>query len=140
MFEEDIQFVNLIETTSRADSSYFLIPWSVIGLYYIWCGFRTISLVKSVMWYTEYLMYFFHCEETRLLVSIFTYIDSMFLFLRILTLCFYFYVYWHYVTKFRSASSSADENKFVNLSVLKNFIKFQSFQKISKFFFFFFLF
>jgi hypothetical protein len=40
--------------------------------YYIWCGFRTISLAKSVTWYTEYLMYFFHCEETRPLVSIIT--------------------------------------------------------------------
>ena len=39
--------------------------------YYIWCGFRTIPLAKSVTWYTEYLMYFFHCEETRRLVSIF---------------------------------------------------------------------
>ena len=59
-----------------------------ITLYYIWCGVRTISLAKSVTWYTEYLMYFFHCEETRPLVSIFTYIDAMFLFLRILTLCY----------------------------------------------------
>ena len=73
------------------------------------------------MWYTEYLMYCFHCEETRLLVSIFIYL---------FVYDIYFNVYWHYVTKFRSASSSADENKFVNLSVLKNFIKFQIFQKI----------
>jgi len=27
-------------------------------------------------------MYFFHCEETKPLVSIFTYIDTIFLFLR----------------------------------------------------------
>ena len=66
-------------------------------LYYIWCGFHTISLAKSVTWYTEYLMYFFHCEETRRLVSIFKkywsyvsifkYIDRQ---------------YSGYVTKFRS--------------------------------------
>ena len=49
--------------------------------YYIWCGFRTISLAKSVTWYTEYLIYFFHCEETRRLVSIIK---------KILTLCFSF--------------------------------------------------
>jgi hypothetical protein len=57
-------------------------------IYYIWCGFRTISLAKSVTWYTEYLMYFFHCEETKPLVSIFTYIDTIFLFLRSLVLWF----------------------------------------------------
>ena len=60
----------------------------VMGIYYIWCGFRTISLAKSVTWYTEYLMYFFHCEETRRFyffleywcyVSIFKYIDAMLL-------------------------------------------------------------
>jgi len=28
------------------------------------------------------------------------------------TSCFYFYVYWRYVTKFRSVSSSADEKNF----------------------------
>ena len=44
---------------------------SNIVKYYIWCGFHTISLAKSVTWYTEYLMYFFHCEETWRLVSIF---------------------------------------------------------------------
>jgi hypothetical protein len=48
-------------------------------LYYIWCGFRTILLAKSVTWYTEYLMHFFHCEETRRYVSIFKYIDAMLL-------------------------------------------------------------
>ena len=47
--------------------------------YHIWCGFRTISLVKSVTSYTEYLMYFLCSEETRFLVSIFTYIDAMLL-------------------------------------------------------------
>jgi hypothetical protein len=36
-------------------------------------------MAKSVMWYTEYLMYFFHCEKTRPLVSICTYIDAMLL-------------------------------------------------------------
>jgi hypothetical protein len=52
-----------------------------IYIYYIWCGFHTISFAKSVTWYTEYLMSFFHCEETRRLVSIFK---------KILTLFFYF--------------------------------------------------
>jgi hypothetical protein len=65
------------------------ISWNDRSLYYIWCGFRKISLAKSVSWYTEYLMYFFHCEETRRLVSIFKkywryvsifkYIDAMLL-------------------------------------------------------------
>jgi uncharacterized membrane protein len=41
------------------------------------CGFRTISLAKSVTWYTEYLMYFFHCEETRRLVSIPSYYSKI---------------------------------------------------------------
>ena len=87
---------------------------SIIDKYYIWCGFRTISLAKSVTWYTEYLMYFFHCEETRLLVSIFTYIDAMLL-------------------NLEAPVPQQTKRKFVDLSVLKNFIKFQIFQKISKF-------
>jgi hypothetical protein len=68
---------------------YWTFPSQDILLYYIWCGFRTISLAKSVTWYIEYLMYFFQCEETRRLVSIFKkywryvsifkYIDAMLL-------------------------------------------------------------
>ena len=41
-----------------------------ICIYYIWCGFRTISLAKSVMWYTEYLMYFFHWRNQTSSVNI----------------------------------------------------------------------
>ena len=59
-------------------------------------------------------MYFFHCEETRLLVSIFTYIDAMLL-------------------NLEAPVPQQTKRKFVDLSVLKNFIKFQIFQKISKF-------
>ena len=61
-------------------------------------------------------MYFFHCEETRPLVSIFTYIDAMLL-------------------NLEAQVPQQMKRKFVNLSVLKvlkNFIKFQIFQKISK--------
>ena len=84
--------------------------------YYIWCGFRTISLVKSVTWYTEYLMYFLCSEETRLLVSIFTYryIDAMLL-------------------NLEAPVPQQTKRKNFNLSVLKNFIKFLNFQKILKF-------
>ena len=49
---------------------YILLSYHINSKYYIWCGFCTISLSKSVTCYTEYLMYFFHCEETRRLVSI----------------------------------------------------------------------
>ena len=58
-------------------------------------------------------MYFFHCEETRPLVSIFTYIDA--------------------VTNLEAPVPQQTKRKFVNLSVFKNFIKFQIFQQISKF-------
>ena len=70
---------------NRLDLIQSLVPphyMYVLGIYYIWCGFRTISLAKSVTWYTEYLMYFFHCEETRRLVSIFL-------------------KYWRYVSMFK---------------------------------------
>ena len=87
--------------------------WNIVE-YYIWCGFRTISLAKSVTWYTEYLMYFFHCEETRPPVSIFTYIDAMLL-------------------NLDAPVPQQTKRTFVNLSVFKNIIKFQNFQKISKF-------
>ena len=63
------QFVQFEISPSMSHSLHFFENHPYI--YYIWCGFRTISLAKSVMWYTEYLMYFFHCEETRCLVSIF---------------------------------------------------------------------
>ena len=82
----------------------------ILYIYYIWCDFRTISLAKSVTWYTEYFMYFFHCEETRPLVSIFTYIDAMLLNLEVQV-------------------PQQMKRKFVNLSVLKVF---QQFHKISK--------
>ena len=51
-------------------------------------------------------MYLFHCEETRPLVSIFTHIDAMLLNLEAL-------------------APQPTKRKFVNLSVLKNFIRFQ---------------
>jgi hypothetical protein len=67
---------------------------------------------------TDYLMYFSTVKKP----------DLLFLFLRIVkTLCFYFYVYWRYVTKFWSASSSTDEKIFCL------FISIQKFHKISNF-------
>ena len=62
-------------------------------------------------------MYFFHCEETRPPVSIFTYIDAMLLNLEVPVL-------------------QQTKRKFVNLSVLKIFIRFQNFPQISKLNFF----
>jgi hypothetical protein len=35
------------------------------------------SQFNFLLEYIEYLMYFFHCQETRRLVSIFKYIDAM---------------------------------------------------------------
>ena len=60
-------------------------------------------------------MYFFHCEETRPLVSIFTYIDAMLL-------------------NLEASAPQQTNRKFGNLSVYKYFIKFQNFQnsKIKK--------
>jgi hypothetical protein len=60
-------------------------------------------------------MHVFHCEETRPLVSIFTYIDAMLL-------------------NLEAPVPQQTKRKFVNLSVFKNFIKFQIFQnsKIKK--------
>jgi hypothetical protein len=79
----------------------------------LWCGFRTIALAKSVTWNTEYLMYLFHCDVTRSLVSIFTYIDAMLLNLE---------------------APVPEQTKifFFTLSGFKNYIKFQNFHKISK--------
>jgi hypothetical protein len=59
-------------------------------------------------------MYFFHCEETRSLDSIFTFIDAMFL-------------------NLEAPVPQQTKRKCINFSVFKNFIKFQNYQKISKF-------
>ena len=83
-------FCNILSKVRKFPSHYKRF-FRNINLYYMWCGFRTISLAKSVTSYTEYLMYFFHCEETRHVVlflflkkywryvSIFKYIDAMLL-------------------------------------------------------------
>ena len=55
-------------------------------------------------------MYFFHCEETRLLVSIFTYIDAMLL-------------------NLEAPVPQQTKRKFVDLSVLKKFHKISNFSK-----------
>jgi hypothetical protein len=62
-------------------------------------------------------MYFFHCEETRPLVSIFTYIDAVSIFTYIDAM----------LLNLEAPVPQQTKRKFVNLSVLKNFIKFQNF-------------
>jgi hypothetical protein len=66
-------------------------------------------------------MYFFHCEETRPLVSIFTYIDAVSIFTYIDAM----------LLNLEAPVPQQTKRKFVNLSVLKNFIKFQNFPQIS---------
>ena len=78
-----------------------------IRLYYIWCGFRTISLAKSVTWYTEYVMHFFSLWRNQTSGFYFTYIDAMLL-------------------NLEAPVPQQTKLFFVNLSVFKNFIKFQN--------------
>ena len=68
-------------------------------------------------------MYFFHCEETRPLVSIFTYIDAVSIFTYIDAM----------LLNLEAPVPQQTEIKFVSVSVLIFFIKFQIFQKISKY-------
>ena len=77
------------------------------------CG-RSIGQYKFCHVIYRIFNVFFSTEETRPLVSIFTYIDAMLL-------------------NLEAPVPQQTKRKFVNLSVLKNFIKFQIFQKISKF-------
>jgi hypothetical protein len=85
---QDWQAPTIIYYNRRIQNNDIFTIWIVNQyIYYKWCGFRTISFSQSnctkttpyvitVAWYTEYLMYLFHCEETRPLVSIFTLIPS----------------------------------------------------------------
>ena len=104
----------------------FWIFWNLIFFWNLECYFENFEILWNFwkFWNFMNILNFLNQSRENRIFNVFFPLkkpDLFFLFLRILTLCFYFYVYWRYVTKFRSgprvhSTCSKQHGQFLTIS------------------------